>query len=54
MSGGGSQTSTTTQQLSPEQQQLLGLVTPAFASYFPTDSSGAGTGNLSPISRIFR
>lgn len=32
--GGGGSTSTSSVQLSPEQQQILGLVTPAFASYF--------------------
>lgn len=33
MSGGGGQTSTTTQNLSPEQKQILGLVTPVLANY---------------------
>lgn len=46
MSGGGSTTSTSTVQLSPEQKQLLGLVTPAFASYFPTGAGGKPTGGV--------
>lgn len=44
MSGGSSgkpqtSTSTTTQQLSPQQQQLLGLTNPVFKSYFNSDGS---------------
>lgn len=51
MSGGGTSSSTTTQKLSPEQQAILGLVTPVFSSYFPTAPTGPrgkeqGTGEV--------
>src|SRR5689334_9952206 len=38
---GGTSTTVQTQQLGPEQQKLLGLVTPTFSSYF--DKTGAPT-----------
>lgn len=48
MPGGGSGSSTTSQSLTPEQQEILGLVTPVFASYFPPGAPGTTSAQVYP------